>query len=430
MDYDIVIVGGRPAGASLAARLGARGIKVLVVDRATFPSLPAVPSSPVLYGSAMALLDELGLDESRYATEDSRMRVLEFNMADQFTVHMRVPPLAGGRDYVYGLDRRLFDDALWRHLERYPSVERREDTAVTDVVREDGRVTGIEVGGGDGKKERITARCVVGADGRFSTIARKVGAEVVEERDRHTSTVYYADWAGIQPAHKEHSGGLVYATARGLDVLSFVMPGGRFCVNTHARSDRVRVDGDPERYYHETLRSIPAVQRYLAGAERVSPVVGVKKISNGYRRASGPGWVLVGDAVHYKDPVDGQGIYDALLEAKLLDRALDAWMSGARSWEAAMSTYWREVVDATHPMFVATTTRLERELYQEPPMPVIRTLIRWTLTDAAYQETFLRVLCRDIPPGSLFSRRLMGGVVARGVLRDLQSLAGRVRGRA
>ncbi|HEU4758513.1 MAG TPA: FAD-dependent monooxygenase, partial [Dehalococcoidia bacterium] len=65
--YDVVIVGGRPAGATLAARLGARGHSVLVLDRAAFPSAPAVPSSPTVHPGGMRLLDELGIEERRYA---------------------------------------------------------------------------------------------------------------------------------------------------------------------------------------------------------------------------------------------------------------------------------------------------------------------------------------------------------------------------
>jgi 2-polyprenyl-6-methoxyphenol hydroxylase-like FAD-dependent oxidoreductase len=424
MSYDIIIVGGRPAGASLAARLGARGIKVLVVDRATFPSLPSVPSSPIVHSGTMRLLDELGIDESAYADEGARMRGLRMNMAGHFVVDMKVPRMTGGRDYIYGIERTTFDDLLWRNLSRFPTVERREGFQVTDLIREGDRVVGIEGGPKDEPAQRITARAVVGADGRFSMVARRVGAEVVEEDAEHTSTVYYADWEDVGKVHNEYPIVYIYTTARGLDLLFFAMPNGKCSVNTHARSDRVDIDGDPERYYLETLRSEPSVWQYLETAKRVSPVVGIKKIGNGYRRASGPGWVLTGDAYHYKDPVDGQGIYDALLETKILDSTLAAFCSGSRSWEDAMAVYEEDARNATHPMFVTTVGRLKRELYEEPPVPVIKTMIRWTLTDPGYQETFLRVLGRDWPPSILTSKQTMGAAMARGIKRDVVGLFG------
>ncbi len=420
LEYDVIIVGGRPTGASLAARLGARGMKVLVVERATFPSLPSVPSSPAIHPGAMKLLDELGIDEAAYADDHARMRGFAIDMAGIFMIDIEMPVMACGRSYTYGIDRVTFDDVLWRNLARFPTVERREGFNVTELLREGGRVIGIEGGPRGEAPERITAGCVVGADGRFSLVARRASAEVVEEDAVHTSTVFYAEWEGVRPLHEEYSSAYVHATGRGLDALFFAMPNGRYSVNTHARSDRVRVDGDPERYYLETLRSVPNIWRYLDRAQRVSPILGVKKIGNGYRRPSGPGWVLAGDALHYKDPVDGQGIYDALLGTKLLDRALASWCSGASSWDEAMAMYKEAVWAATHPMFLTTTGRLERELYEEPPLAMIHTVLRWTLSDPQYQETYLRVLAREWPPSRLASRRMMGAAIARGVGRDIR----------
>lgn len=420
--YDVVIVGGRPAGATLAARLGARGARVLVVDRAKFPSLPGVPSSPVLYTSGMRVLDELGIDEASYADPHARMRDFCFEFDPWWSTVMKVPP-SHGRDYVLGIDRARFDHALWENLARFPSVERREEFAVRDVLRDgSGRVVGVVGASSGGAEERITGRCVVGADGRFSVVARRVSAPVVEERNEHASTVYYADWEGVGPTRDGMLGGGLCTRGRGLDVLFIAMPGGRFSVNTHARADRAIVRGDAQSYYLETLNSMPSAARRLSGARQVSRVVGVKRIANGYRQASGPGWALVGDALHYKDPADGQGIHDALLEAGLLDSALAAFLSGARTWDEAMAGYAEAVRAATRPMFLATVTRLRRELYEEPPVPVIRTLLRWMMSDPAYQARFFRYLSRDIPPDGWMTRELIAGAVLRGIGRDVGAL--------
>lgn len=424
-DYDVIIVGGRLAGASLAARLGKRGLRILVVDRATFPSYPGVPSSPALHAGGMALLDEIGIDEAAYANEHACMREMLLDMAGVFTAHFPVPPLTSGRNYVRGIDRYIFDELLWRNLDRFPSVEKVAGFNVTNIVRHGEQVVGI-VGASKGERPReITARCVVGADGRFSLVARKVGAGVVEESSERTSTVYYANWKGVKPLHDKYSIGYVFATARGLDVLFFAMPDGQWCVNTHHRSDRVRIDGNPERYYLDTLRSLPRVWQYLEGAERTSEITGIKQIGNGYRQPSGPGWVLAGDAVHYKDPVDGQGMYDALITAKLLDSALAQWFSDKITWGATMDAYRRDVWNATHSMYVVTMQRIEGELYSEPPMFVVRSLLRWLLNDPKYADIFIRVQGRDLPPESLLSKSLFAGAISRGILRDAASLLSR-----
>src|SRR6185295_19777991 len=89
--YDVVIVGGRPSGSTLAARLGARGHKVLVVDRATFPSVPAVPSSPTVHPGAMRLLDELGIEERQYADPHARIGIFGFQFAEYFRALITMP---------------------------------------------------------------------------------------------------------------------------------------------------------------------------------------------------------------------------------------------------------------------------------------------------------------------------------------------------
>ncbi len=424
--WDVVIVGGRPAGASLAVRLGARGYRVLLLDRSTFPSLPAVPSSPVLYPSAIRLLDEIGVHESSYMPAVHRHTHVVIQFAEIFDTLLEVPPM-GGRAYVLGLDRYRFDDVVWRNVARFPSVTQREGFAVSDVVRDaEGRVVGVVGAERGGPSETITARCVVGADGRFSLVARKVGARVVDEETEHVSTVYYANWENVAPFRPGLEGAAsINATGRGLDVLMFCMPDGLTSINTHQRADRVELEGDAQGYYRSTLERMPAITRRIAGARQVGELVGMKRVGNGYREASGPGWVLVGDAVHYKDPVDGQGIYDALLGARLLDEALATFLTGERPWATAMADYARGLREATHPMYRETLGRLRRELYQEPPTLVVKTALRWLMTDSVYQRRFLQYLGRDIPVEGWLSPGLVGGAILRGIGRDLRGLLGR-----
>lgn len=421
-DYDIMIVGGRPAGATLAARLGAAGHRVLLVDRATFPSLPAVPSSPVLYPSAMALLDELGIPEADYRAYLEPMTHLGIVFGGYFEAMLEVPPM-WGRTHVCGLDRFGFDEVLWRNVGRFASVEQRENFGVTDLVRDaDGRVVGVIGSERGGPAQEIRARAVVGADGRFSLVARKAGARIVEEEAKHVSTCYFADWEGVTHFREGISCAHIHTTGRGVDVPFFPMPRGRVNINIHVRADRVDIKGDAQQYYLDTVRSVPSAARLIEGARQVTEVIGVKRVGNGYRQSSGPGWVLVGDAVHYKDPADGQGIYDAMLGAKLLAEQLGSWLAGGHTttgWESAMAEYQRTLHDATHPMYLETVGRLRRELYEEPPPFIIKTLIRWMMTDPAYQTQFLSYLGRTISPTGWASPGLIAGAVMRGIWRDL-----------
>jgi 2-polyprenyl-6-methoxyphenol hydroxylase-like FAD-dependent oxidoreductase len=423
-EFDLVVVGGRPAGASLGARLGTRGLRVLVVDRATFPSEPEVPSCPIMYPSAVALLDEIGFAESAYRHAATQIRTGVIGFEGYFRATLRMPSVQG-RDYLYGFDRARFDAALWNHLGTIPNVTRRSGFGVTELLRDDhGAVVGI-IGGEKGSpSEQIRARLgVVGADGRHSLVARKAGATVVEDRDEHTSTIHFAEWEHLAPATSTGEPVLqIVSTGRGGNALFFPSSEGRVHVAWQMRSDRAHTGGDAAAYYESHLRALPTVERRLAGAHQIGPLLGVKRIANRYRVHGGPGWVLVGDAVHHKDPLDGQGIRDALIESRALADLISEVHEGRLTWAAMLPRYREAIVDATREMFEATMERLARDLYTDIPPLIIRTLARWSLTDPEYQRRFLLFLARAVPPSGFRTRGLMAGVIARGLARDMRDL--------
>src|SRR5690606_40323201 len=93
-DYQVIIIGGRPAGSSLAIRLGRQNIKTLVVDKMTFPSLPAVPSSPILYSHHLSMLEELGIAETDALHAGGRVDSFVVNFVNHF--HTVIPMSASG----------------------------------------------------------------------------------------------------------------------------------------------------------------------------------------------------------------------------------------------------------------------------------------------------------------------------------------------
>jgi 2-polyprenyl-6-methoxyphenol hydroxylase-like FAD-dependent oxidoreductase len=190
-NYDVIIVGGRPAGSSLGARLGAAGLNVLIVERATFPSGPAV-SAPFLLPHAMALLDEIGADEAQFAESTPQLRRFVLELADYFRVVIPFDAAVGGRNYFYTVDRQRLDTCLWRGLSRWPNVHTLEDTKVIDLARDaDGGVVGVVVEDAAGQRRELRGRAVIGADGRFSLVARKVDAQTTESRDDVATTIYF-----------------------------------------------------------------------------------------------------------------------------------------------------------------------------------------------------------------------------------------------
>jgi 2-polyprenyl-6-methoxyphenol hydroxylase-like FAD-dependent oxidoreductase len=126
---------------------------------------------------------------------------------------------------------------------------------------------------------------------------------------------------------------------------------------------------------------------------------------------------LVGDAFHYESPLDGQGIYNALLASKFLAEGIQQRKAG-RPWLEAGQEYQQRFYDTSYVMLKQTVKRVQQELYTEPPPFVINTLMRWVLTDPGYQKQFLRYLSRAIKPDSFIFGPTPGPIV-RGFLRDV-----------
>jgi flavin-dependent dehydrogenase len=420
--YDVIIVGGRPAGATLAARLGQQGLQVLLLERAVFPRPPAA-SCPAIYPSAMALLDEIGAEESDYARGTPPIRRMLSEVRDDFRIAVPVMEL-WGRDYCYAIDRARFDDALWRTAAASPGVTACQGFAVTGLLWQGERVVGVRGRQAGGPEVSLRAGCVVGADGRFSGVARAVDAQVYDQRTDLPTTLYYAYWRGAEPFDSNGPALHSVATGRGYGYLLMDSADDSVCVAVGGQSALVDPGAeDVTAYYLRLLREQPRVWRRVAQAVRITDVRGMRNIGNLYRAAGGPGWALVGDALHQKDPLDGQGIYDAMLTAKLLSMALVDWKRGTLSWEQAIAAYELAARAATQPMYKATLERVRHEIYTTRPDWAYKTWLRWLATDPEYGRRLGLLLGRGIDPERWLPMPVFLSALACGALGDLGRLA-------
>jgi flavin-dependent dehydrogenase len=418
-DYEVIIVGGRPAGSTLAARLGMAGVRTLLLERGDMPSLPGA-SSPIIYASTMSMLDEIGADESDYARNTPRLHRM-VNLMPTMQAELRVPD-AYGRDYGYAIDRARFDDALWRNAQRYDSVTAWTNFSVTDLLWEGDQVVGIVGHGTDKVKRSITADLVVGADGRFSTIARKTDAETSDEHSDNPTSLLYTYWRNAAPTPGGPAA-TAYGEGKGYGFLLMDSADDTLCVCIEGRAELLESDGKAEQHYLDLLRSAPIVWERLENAEMVTHVRGMKKVGNLYRQPGGNGWALVGDAYHQKDPIDGQGIYDAVFTAKLLAKAITKAHSGAMNWSAALAWYDAAARAETRPMYRSTLDRVQQSFYSELPDWLFKlgsaTFARWLMEDKVVQENLGMMLVRKLSPERAMSLPLALGAMMRGPLRDL-----------
>jgi len=304
--YDVVVVGGRVAGSVLAARLAGSGARVAMVDRDELGT--DTLSTHTIFPNTLARLDDLGLLERLLERHELpllnyRLRVLGRETVGTFT------PI-GGFDRA-AAPRRVTLDRVLAEAALEAGVEARFGERVEGLLGGDGdRVRGVRLASG----ETIEADWTVGADGRASTVAGKLGLGKTAPMAGDMAMLL-AYWRGLPPTDD-----LSLDVAESSSLSRFPNEDGIELLVVSGKSELTR--GGPaarERAYMEALRTFPTTldPDSLADAERITEVRSAPEtmLRGFFRQASGPGWALVGDAGHFKHPATAQGISDAIEQA-------------------------------------------------------------------------------------------------------------------
>ncbi len=326
--YDAIVVGGRCAGAALATYLARDGASVLVLEADPLGT-DQVLSTHTIHPPGMDVLDELGVGDS-VRRKSPPARTLRLQVED---VHVDVQP-PEGRDECCPRRHRL--DGLLQSAARKAGAELIERTRVTELIREADRVVGVRAEQ-HGVSLEFRGRWIVGADGRHSTVARLAGAEEYLGYDWPRGG-YWAYWRPPPVWHgEEYPYDFLLRFSGTARRLIFATDDGELLLGTMPPLDTARGwRGDHESGYLEDLRSDPVFEPLVAGGKRASNVVGTVSERFFFRRSAGPGWALVGDAGHHKDPLIGWGISEALVQGKRLAGAL------REDTDGAVERYWRQ----------------------------------------------------------------------------------------
>ncbi len=338
--HDVIVVGARCAGATVAMLLARRGYRVLCVDQALFPK-DAV-STHMLRQSGLARLRDWGLLEQLKATGCTPIHSITMSYADaQFS---------GFSDPIDGIaetyaPRRIVLDKLLQDAARSAGVDLREGVTVLDLVREGEQVTGIVGRDRDGEPVVEHARLVIGADGYASTVAQLTGAEKYDVIPGETFTSY-SYWSGLtmqsqlRIGDKQAVGG--WPTNDGKTLMWCVQYVDRFA------PFRTDIEGNFSLAFKETA---PDLAELLETGEREERFYIARYPENFYRQSHGPGWALVGDAGYHKDPFTGLGISDAFTYADLLAERAHEGLSAARPLDEALAEYQAQRDRSSKPMY-------------------------------------------------------------------------------
>ena len=339
--FDVIIVGGRVAGSTLAALLGIAGFDVLLLERVTFPS--DTLSTHVIYGDSFGVWERIGAWTKIEQLGSSRLSGIAWTRDGRPDIRGKFWPVRG-HDYSLCIRRVLLDEVLFTHAASTAGVTAIQGARVTDVLRDGDRVTGVNYEfhdeAGFSKESVASARLVAGCDGRRSLVARAVQATEYMVT-APINFAFYTYVVGADPGPEPEPmfeiwesdlvGGTPMLAQCDDDIWMAIvyLPQQEF--------DDFRIA--KEKNFWQKMDSDSRVGPRLRSGMQLMPVRGAGDFVNFLREPVGDGWVLVGDAGQHKDPIFGQGIGDAVRSAEYLaDCLIEAEGTGS-NWRSALATF-------------------------------------------------------------------------------------------
>lgn len=354
--YDAIVVGARCGGSPTAMLLAREGYKVLLVDRATFPS---------------------HIPHGHFIHKDGPRRLREWDLLDEI-VKAGCPPattstfrIAGnilrGRDLVlngiafaYAPRRDVLDHILVKGALK-AGAEYRERFSVQGLLVDGDSIVGVK-GRDNASMNMVTekARIVIAADGRNSSVARFVKAAQYDVRSK-LMFYYFSYWSGVPG-----------------DGLELTLLDDRRIILAHPTTDQLfavfagwgieqfqGVRGDIEKAFMDTIRQEPELFERLHNGKREERFYGASDLPNFFRKPFGDGWALVGDAGYHKDPYLALGVSDAFRDAELLAHAIHKSFSGDGTMSDCLAEYERQRNELAKPEYEQNV----RSASFEPPPP-------------------------------------------------------------
>ena len=311
-DFDAIVVGAGPAGSAAGILLAESGAAVLVLDRATFPR-------PKMCGEYLSpetarILDRLGVLSDVDRAGAVPLRGMTIIGPDGVRIAGTYPTSGrwrGYRDHALALSRATFDGILVDRL-RATRADVRERHRVTDLVMDGDDVAGVDALDPAGRPVRFRSRLVIGADGRHSVVARRLGLVSAHPLRRMALMTYMT--GPTDGADR----GEIYVSPPDYSILNPMAPG-RWNVSVvvplaEAAAARGRLDA----FFDARLRRLPYLAPRLAGFRREAPVAALGPLAVRVAPPRCGGVVLVGDSAGFYDPFTGEGIYTALRCAELV----------------------------------------------------------------------------------------------------------------
>ena len=309
--YDIIIVGGGPAGTSAALYAHKMGLKTIILDKNTFPRDKICGDA--LSGKSVKYMRELGVLDQVPNLNGSTIRRITFGSPShkQFDIHLNNPQNKGDIKEGYVIPREIYDNFLFEKAKEVTEII--ENFNVNDLLYENNKIIGIS---GKHKKEvhQIYAPLILGCDGAKSTIARKLGFHTEDQENTAIAIrCYYEGVKGLTDQIELHFVDEV------LPGYFWLFPAGDNIANIGLGLSKKFAKKD-ERKLSQILDEVTASPYFkdrFSNAKKLEKPKGWSLPLGRIQRPSyGDGFMLLGDAAGLIDPFTGEGIGNAMASAK------------------------------------------------------------------------------------------------------------------
>jgi flavin-dependent dehydrogenase len=317
---DVAVIGGGPAGSTAAALLARRGYRVIALEKAHHPRFHIGES---LLPMNLPLFERLGvLDKVRAMGVFKPGADFEADNERGYNTYQFARALGRSPPHAYQVWRQDFDRMLYDHA-RECGADAREGHEVIAAEQTGPRESQLEVRTDSAGSYQIQARYVVDASGRDAFLAAK--KKLRRKNDQHQSAAIFGHFRGAERRAGEDAGNIsIYSFEHGwmwmIPLPNEVMSVGAVCRPEYLKQRK----GRTVEFLLETLQRNRALWRRIDRAELIDSEVRVTgNYSYESTRMAAPGWVLVGDAFAFLDPVFSSGVYLAMSGAEQAAAAVD-----------------------------------------------------------------------------------------------------------
>ena len=342
--FEIIVIGGGPAGSSCATFLSQRGHKVLLLEKEIFPRFMVGES---LLPAMWDLWGKLGILERLEAVQYPMKRGVNFRILDagstrDYELRTDEFPEYFIRPYTFHVDRANFDQLLLENSHE-KGVEVREGCRVEDVLFEGKRAVGVRYTDASDQQREVRAQVVVDATGRSTLLARKLGRRYWNPDLKKVS--YYTQFEGagrrlcedgstMTDIHTTEGGWIWYIPLRkGISSVGVVLD----ATYVQNQSDNL------QQIFDAAIAGNELVSDWLSGAKQCFGIKNVPAVSYLSDNFVGDGFVMIGDAAMFLDPIFSAGVTFTMRGAEFAAEAISKGLRRGDTSENALKPFEEKI---------------------------------------------------------------------------------------